>query len=122
MWNKRIIFVFSLLAFLGSSVSFAQSVVPENDSSTGALVQVCSQLDDVDAQNFCFGFGEGVYQSYIADHPKASQRQFCLPKNGDTREEILKAFLAWNKANPKFNKEPAAKTIIQFFKAQYPCK
>jgi hypothetical protein len=122
MWNKRIIFAFGLVALLGSSVGFAQKIVPENDSSTAALVELCSKLDDVDAQNFCFGFGEGVYQSYVANHPNPSQRQFCLPKNGDTREEILKSFLAWNKANPKFNKDPAVKSIIRFFKTQYPCK
>jgi len=39
--------------------TFAQTDLPKNDASTAALVELCKNLNDADAQNFCFGFGEG---------------------------------------------------------------
>lgn len=121
MLIKNLILVFGCLIALVGQNSYAQKVVPENDNSTGAFVQLCGNLNDVDAQNFCFGFGEGVYQTYVADHPK-STTEFCIPKGGDTRQDILKAFLIWNQKTPQFNNDPASKSIIRFFKTQYPCK
>ena len=40
----------------------AQSPLPNSDASTAAFVALCQNRADVEAQNFCFGFGEGVYQ------------------------------------------------------------
>ena len=39
--------------------AFAQTTVP-SDASTAAMVELCQDLKDQEAQNFCFGFGEGV--------------------------------------------------------------
>lgn len=119
---KNVLYGFGVLMCLGCQPSYAQSVVLENDNSTAAFVELCRNQNDVDAQNFCFGFGEGVFQTYMTDRPKQAQSEFCLPKGGDTREGILKSFLAWNQKTPQFNKDPATKSIIRFFKTQYPCK
>jgi hypothetical protein len=36
--------------------------------------------------------------------------------------EILQEFLKWNRANPQYNSEKAAKTLVRFFAQSYPCK
>ena len=102
--------------------AFAQKDFPVNDASTAALVSLCKNPDDQAGRNFCFGFGEGVYQSYLARQNPNKKPAICFPEQGDTREEILQRFLVWNKANPQFNQERAAKTLVRFFATSYPCK
>lgn len=101
---------------------FSQTNLPKGDSSTAALVDLCKNLDDVDGQNFCFGFGEGVYQAYLASRNPKMKGNICFSENAGTREEILREFLVWSQANPQFNQERAAKTLVRFFEAKYPCK
>ncbi len=108
------------ISVLPPATSFAQ--VKPHDASTAAMVELCKARDDIDAQNFCFGFGEGVYQAYLASRPAGSKPSICLAANNHTREQILDDFLRWNQKNPQFNSEQAAKTLIRFFKQRYPCK
>lgn len=109
-------------ALLFQSNAFSQANMPKNDTSTGALVALCKDFNDVDAQNFCFGFGEGVYQAYLANLNPAKNPAICFTSGSTTREMILQEFLAWNQANPQFNQERAAKSLVRFFQAKYPCK
>jgi hypothetical protein len=102
--------------------AFSQVNLPKNDASTAALVELCKNLDDTDGQNFCFGFGEGVYQAYLANRNPKLKSGVCFSSTSSTREAILSEFLTWNKANPQFNQERAAKTLVRFFEANYPCK
>ena len=102
--------------------AFAQSDLPKNDASTAALVELCKNLNDADAQNFCFGFGEGVYQAYLVNRNSKQKMGICFSSEAGTREVILQEFLAWNQNNPQFNQERAAKTLVRFFEAKYPCK
>jgi hypothetical protein len=103
-------------------IVFAQANMPANDASTAALVELCKNQQDQDAQNFCFGFGEGVYQAYLANRSPNAKSVICFSKQGGTREMILQEFLKWNRANPQFNQERAAKTLMRFFLQSYPCK
>lgn len=103
-------------------IVFAQANMPANDASTAALVELCKNQQDQDAQNFCFGFGEGVYQAYLANRSPNAKSAICFSKQGGTREMILQEFLKWNRANPQFNQERAAKTLMRFFLQSYPCK
>ncbi|MBU3583188.1 hypothetical protein ICN41_04190 [Polynucleobacter sp. 15G-AUS-farblos] len=103
-------------------LALAQPNMPANDASTAALVELCQNQQDQDAQNFCFGFGEGVYQAYLANRSPNAKPAICFSKQGSTREMILQEFLKWNRANPQFNQERAAKTLIRFFMHSYPCK
>lgn len=113
----------TLTAFLlMHSNAFAQANLPKGDASTAALVDLCKNLDDVDGQNFCFGFGEGVYQGYLANLNAKGKPTICFSSNTETREDVLRAFLRWNQVNPQFNQERAAKTLMRFFEAKYPCK
>ena len=108
--------------FLLQANVFAQASLPKNDSSTATLVYLCKNLDDVDGQNFCFGFGEGVYQAYLASRNPKLKPSICFSSNAATREIILQEFLLWTQTNPQFNQERAAKTLVRFFEAKYPCK
>jgi hypothetical protein len=36
----------------------AQTPLPNSDASTAAFVELCQNRADIEAQNFCFGFGE----------------------------------------------------------------
>jgi hypothetical protein len=101
---------------------YAQASLPANDASTSALVELCKNSNDQDAQNFCFGFGEGVYQSYLANIANNVKQSICFSQSGDTREMILQEFLAWSRAHPQFNQDRAAKTLMRFFTQKYPCK
>ena len=107
---------------LSQANAFAQSSLPKNDASTAALVELCKNLNDTDAQNFCFGFGEGVYQTYLANRNAKQKPSICFSSEASTREVILQEFLAWNQSNPQFNQERAAKTLVRFFEVRYPCK
>lgn len=107
---------------LMQSNAFSQANLPKGDASTAALVDLCKNLDDIDGQNFCFGFGEGVYQAYLASRNPKLKPSICFSSDSSTREAILQEFLAWNQANPQFNQERAAKTLVRFFETKYPCK
>ena len=102
------------------AISFGQ--VKPHDASTAAMVELCKARNDIDAQNFCFGFGEGVYQAYLASRPAGSKPSICFASKNHTREQVLEDFLKWNQQNPQFNQEQAAKTLVRFFKQRYPCK
>ena len=109
-------------ALLLQANTFAQSDMPKNDASTAALVELCKNLNDADAQNFCFGFGEGVYQAYLANRNSKQKMSIYFSSEAGTREVILQEFLVWNQNNPQFHQERAAKTLVRFFEAMYPCK
>ncbi len=109
----------SWLAFI-PTLSSAQA--QPHDASTAAMVELCKVRNDIDAQNFCFGFGEGVYQAYLASRPAGSKPSICFATNKHSREQVLEDFLKWNQQNPQFNQEQAAKTLVRFFKQRYPCK
>jgi Rap1a immunity proteins len=118
--KKIVLFVACLCCYQQSVV--AQANMPANDASTAALVELCKNRNDQDAQNFCFGFGEGVFQAYLANQPTNAKPSVCFPQQGGSREAILQEFLRWNRANPQFNSERAAKTLVRFFEQSYPCK
>ena len=112
-----------MIAFIfGQQSIFAQTTVNTGDASTAALVALCKNTNDVDAQNFCFGFGEGVYQAYLANQNPKVKPRICFGENAGTRQVILEQFLTWNQTHPQFNQERAAKTLMRFFAQQYPCK
>ena len=101
--------------------AFSQTNLPKNDASTAALVELCKNLNDLEGQTFCFGFGEGVYQAYLANRNPKLRQSICFSSEAGIRERILQEFLVWNQKNPQFNQERAAKTLLRFFEAKYPC-
>jgi hypothetical protein len=100
--------------------AFAQTPLPNSDASTAAFVALCQNRADVEAQNFCFGFGEGVYQSFMMQRSPNAKPTICVPK-GMSRDTVLSDFLVWTQARPQYNGDYAAKTIIRFLSSRYPC-
>ena len=100
--------------------ALAQTPLPNSDASTAAFVALCQDRADVEAQNFCFGFGEGVYQSFVMQRSPNAKPTICVPK-GMLRDTVLSEFLVWTQARPQYNGEYAAKTIIRFLTSRYPC-
>lgn len=115
------------LALIASIVCFGQSAyaqkdLPLNDASTAAFVELCKNPDDLEGRSFCFGFGEGVYQQYLANRSPNTKSSICFADKTETRNQVLQKFLSWNKAHPQFNQERAAKTLMRFFTQNYRCK
>ncbi len=100
--------------------ALAQTPLPNSDASTAAFVALCQNRADVEAQNFCFGFGEGVYQSFVMQRSPNAKPTICVPK-GMSRDTVLFDFLVWTQARPQYNGDYAAKTIIRFLGSRYPC-
>ena len=100
--------------------ALAQTPLPNSDASTAAFVALCQNRADVEAQNFCFGFGEGVYQSFMMQRSPNAKPTICVPK-GMSRDTVLSDFLVWTQARPQYNGDYAAKTIIRFLSSRYPC-
>jgi hypothetical protein len=98
----------------------AQTPLPNSDASTAAFVALCQNRADIEAQNFCFGFGEGVYQSFVMQRSPNTKSTICVPK-GMSRDAVLSDFLVWMQARPQYNGDYAAKTIIRFLSSRYPC-
>ena len=98
----------------------AQTPLPNSDASTAAFIALCQNRVDVEAQNFCFGFGEGVYQSFVVQRSPNAKPTICVPK-GMSRDTVLSEFLVWTQARPQYNGDYAAKTIIRFLSSRYPC-
>jgi hypothetical protein len=109
-----------LASGLISTAALAQTPLPNSDASTAAFVALCQNRADVDAQNFCFGFGEGVYQSFIVQRGPKAKPSICLPK-GVSRDAVLVEFLLWTQAHPQYSADYAAKTILRFLGGRYPC-
>jgi hypothetical protein len=112
------------LFFIASSAiatgAWAQTPLPNSDASTAAFAALCQNRTDIEAQNFCFGFGEGVYQSFVMQRSPNAKPTICVPK-GMSRDSVLSEFLVWTQARPQYNGEYAAKTIIRFLNNRYPC-
>lgn len=118
---KKIIVV-TCLALSGASSAMAQEP-PKASTTTAQLVVMCQQRNDVAAQNFCHGFGQGVFETYlISRHAQKAPPFICAEGNGLTRQEHLDNFIKWTTTNAKFNQLSAADTILRYLGDTYPCK
>ena len=104
----------------GTSV-FAQT--SNGVTTTQQFVDMCKKTTDVASQNFCQGFGQGVYETYLMTrHPNKAPNFICAENSKATRQEHLSAFIKWSAANPKFNGVSAADTILRYMAETFPCK
>ena len=121
---KKII-ALAVLAILPAAQSFAQTTaIPKADISTEAMVKLCQERDDVVAQTFCFGFGEGVYQANLVNPDSKLAPKVCVPEGGVgvPREQVLAEFIKWAQSHPEYNKEYAASTVLRYLPIRFPCK
>lgn len=116
------------IVLAGTTSAMAQSTaksssVPKAQTSTETLVKMCANKKDVAEQNFCHGFGQGVYETYlITRHPKKAAPFICAEKAALSRQEHLDAFLVWAGNHPQYNQISAADTILRYLGETYPCK
>jgi len=104
-----------------ANTAFAQT--PKASTSTQDYVAMCSKKTDVAAQNFCHGFGQGVYETYlITRHPKKAPAFICAENSKNTRQDYVDGFVNWSASNPKFNQMSAADTILRYLAETAPCK
>jgi len=108
---------------LMSAVTPASAQVPKAATSTQELVAMCTKTTDVSAQNFCHGFSQGVYETYLVTrHPKRAPAFICADKSTLTRQDYINGFVKWSASNPKFNQLSAADTILRYLAETLPCK
>jgi hypothetical protein len=118
-YPRRIVLFFAASGAIATG-ALAQTPLPNSDASTAAFVALCQNRADIEAQNFCFGFGEGVYQSFVMQRSPNAKPTICVPK-GMSRDSVLSDFLVWTQARPQYNGDYAAKTIVRFLSSRYPC-
>ena len=112
------------LALVSSTAAMAQDA-PKAATTTETFVGFCQNKGDVAAQNFCHGFGQGVYDTYlITRHSKNAPHFICAAASNQnkTRQDYITDFVKWTAANPRFNQMAAADTILRFLGESYPCK
>lgn len=109
-----------LMAISPLTAALAQNV-PGSGVTTEAMIELCKSRTDIEAQTFCYGFGEGVYQGYqLGRDPKAAPT-ICLPPQGVARDEVLAEFIKWAMDRPQYHQEKAAVTIMRFLPVRFPC-
>jgi Rap1a immunity proteins len=114
--------LFAIAMFAALPLTSGAQNVPPSEVSLGAMINLCQSRTDLEAQTFCYGFGEGVYQgSELTKDPKAP-KTVCLPAGGVARDEVLAEFIRWAIANPQFHQEKAAASILRYLPIRFPCK
>ncbi len=119
-FTASFVLIASIFSFAPSV--FAQKDLPVDDASTAAFIELCKNPDDEQGRSFCFGFGEGVYQGYMANLRPDAKPAICFVDKSETRNQVLQKFLVWASKNPQLNQEKAAKTLMRFFTNNYRCK
>ena len=118
---KKIIAV-TCLALASASTAMAQQP-PKASTTTAQYVAMCQQRTDLAAQNFCHGFGQGVFETYLVSrHPQKAPPFICAESSGLTRQDHIDAFIKWTAANAQYNQLSAADTILRYLGETYPCK
>jgi len=125
---SRIAPLLAALVALAVLPTVARAVVTEDNfkaQTAGDLAALCA-ADSADpmaaaAVHFCEGYGQGAY-AVIDQYQKAHKAAvFCLPSPPPTRTQALLAYVDWVKAVPGRAALPAADSVYDFLRTQYPC-
>ena len=120
--NKHFAVLGLCFGIAGIAPAMAQQA-PKASTTTEQYVAHCNNKTDIAAQNFCHGFGQGVYETYLVSrHPKNAPNFICLEPKGNTRQQYIDGFVKWTAANARFNQMSAADTILRYLGETYPCK
>jgi hypothetical protein len=92
-------------------------------TTTEKFVTMCANTADVAAQNFCHGFGQGVYETYLVTrHPKSAPGFICAQNSTLTRQDHINNFMKWSATQPQFKQASASDTILRYLGETFPCK
>ncbi len=116
---------------LAASVSPAGAELTREDflvKNAGDLVTLCTAPDDdplrLAAIGFCHGYVVGAWQYHeaMAAGKKGKGRAIvCPPDPRPKRTEAIDGFIAWMKANPQYNGEPAVEAMFKYLVETWPC-
>ena len=114
------------LALLGlaiASATCAAQQAPVTTTTTEKFISLCANTADSAAQNFCHGFGQGVYETYlITRHPQKAPSFVCAQNSTLTRQQHIDNFMKWSETRPQFKQASAADTILRYLGETFPCK
>ncbi|PHY05852.1 MAG: hypothetical protein CK528_11975 [Alcaligenaceae bacterium] len=92
-------------------------------TTTEKFVTTCANTANVAAQNFCHGYGQGVYETYLVTrHPKNAPDFICAQTATLTRQQHIDNFIKWSAAHPQFKQASASDTILRYLGETFPCK
>lgn len=118
-----------LIAGLTAGLTFGLSSFAQADTNspgvllTAPYVAACQNKANAGDQNFCHGFGQGVYDMYLMSrHPKKAPAYVCPPTPGPKRAEVLDDFVAWASQNTQYADKSAADTLMRYLANRFPCE
>ena len=114
-------FSIAVLAATMATTAFSQNLPKSKEASTAAMVELCSQKNDPVALNFCYGFGEGVFQANVTASKSNSATTVCLPAQA-TRAQLLDDFIAWTRKTPEVANWYASDAIMRYLNDTFSCK
>lgn len=114
-------FSIAILAATLATSAFSQNLPKSSEATTAAMVELCSQKSDPLALNFCYGFGEGVFQANVTASKSNSPQTVCLPTMA-TRAQLLDDFIAWARKTPEVANWYAADAIMRYLNDTFGCK
>jgi len=122
--------VFFLSIFLTLPALAMAGAVSEKDfraETTQDLINLCTAAPDdplyPQAINFCHGYLVGAFAYYEAASSGAKGTKLvCPPEPRPSRNEAIKMFIEWVKAQPKYLKDKPVETEFRFLMEKWPCK
>jgi hypothetical protein len=119
MMNKHI----ALLCLALASATTSAQQAPAATTTTEKFVGLCTSTADVAAQNFCHGYSQGLYETYLVTrHPQKAPSFVCAQTSTLTRQQHIDNFIKWSAAHPQFKQASASDTILRYLGETFPCK
>ncbi len=130
--TRRTLTLFAAFVWLAAGLWPSQSRADTDDSflvrNALDIVTLCSAAKEdplyTAAANFCQGYVVGAYhysRALTAGPDPERKPLVCLPNPQPTRDEAIRAFVAWAQAHPQYNNEPAVETLFKFAIERWPC-
>jgi hypothetical protein len=114
---KKIILAASITAL---SLGFTTGAQAEQAMSTAEIVGYCS--GETGTFSTCEIYGQAVYDTYLVySHHRKSPKFICVKQPAPSRKEVIQEYVNWVKANPKYNNDPAADSMLRFLGNRFPC-
>ena len=80
----------ALLCLALASATTSAQQAPAATTTTEKFVGLCASTADVAAQNFCHGYSQGVYETYLVTrHPQKAPAFVCAQTSTLTRQQHI---------------------------------
>jgi hypothetical protein len=94
--------------------------------TVGELADLCAATPnnprDTAARNFCEGYAQGVVALALERVPAGQPKPLCFPSPAPTRDQTLREFVGWARAEPARLRMRAADGLLRFLGERFPCK